>query len=155
MRHPAGPWDADRLRSFLDATIVPIRLSCRLPDGELWMVSLWYAFEDGRFHCATSAGADVVGFLRSDDRVAFEVSTNEPPYAGVRGNGTARMSPDEDKRRLRSLIDRYLGDRQSTLARTLLRPGRDEVQITIEPRRLYTWDFTERMADVDATRSGE
>jgi len=109
------------------------------------MLSLWYRYRDGALWCATSASADVVDYLASDDRVAFEISTNRPPYRGVRGNGTATIDPDVDKELLRELLERYLDGTDSPLAERLLSPGREEVRIRIDPARVYTWDFTDRM----------
>jgi nitroimidazol reductase NimA-like FMN-containing flavoprotein (pyridoxamine 5'-phosphate oxidase superfamily) len=144
-----GEWDRAGVAAFLADATVPIRLACRTPAGGLWMLSLWYRFDadEERLVCATSADADVVGYLRDDDGVAFEISTNDPPYRGVRGNGRATIGPDEDKTVLRSLLERYLGGTDSSLARRLLDPDRDEVAIRIDPKRCYSWDFTERMRD--------
>jgi len=149
-----GEWDRAGVAAFLADATVPLRLACHTPAGGLWMLSLWYRFdaEEERLVCATSADADVVGYLRDDDGVAFEISTNDPPYRGVRGNGHATITPDDDKEALRSLLDRYLDGTDSSLARRLLDPNRDEVTIAIDPERWYSWDFTERMndaADVD------
>lgn len=155
MTDPTGVWDADRARAFLHESTAPIRLSCHTPSGELWMLSLWYEYRDGVFYCATHANADVVSYLSSDDRVAFEVSTNRPPYKGVRGNGRASIEPDAGKARLRSLLERYLGGTDSSLADRLLDPDRPEVQLTITPDRLHTWDFTDRMADLPAPETNE
>jgi hypothetical protein len=147
-----GAWDADAAAAFLSETTVPLRLACLTPRERLWMLSLWFRWtdDDGEpaLWCATSAGADVVSYLESSDEVAFEVSTNDPPYRGVRGNGTATLEPDPDKELLESLIVRYLGDTDSDLARGLLAGDREEVRIRIEPRTLYSWDFSDRMGDV-------
>jgi nitroimidazol reductase NimA-like FMN-containing flavoprotein (pyridoxamine 5'-phosphate oxidase superfamily) len=140
-----GVWDAAEVAAFCDDHPIPLRLGCRTPRGGLWMLSLWYSHDDGRFRCATKADADVVGFLRADPTVAFEVSTNEPPYRGVRGAGTASVAPDEEKDLLRSLLERYLGGTDSTLARRLLDPDRDEVTVTVTPDRIHSWDFGGRM----------
>ncbi|QCC46558.1 pyridoxamine 5'-phosphate oxidase family protein [Halobellus limi] len=105
--------------------------------------------------CATGADAAVVEYLRNDPEVAFEVSTNEPPYKGVRGRGTASIEPDTDKRLLRSLFERYLGGTDNDLGDFLLDPDREEVRIRIRPERLHSWDFTERMADVSAVDADE
>jgi hypothetical protein len=144
-----GEWDRAGVTAFLADAHVPIRVACRTPAGGLWMLSLWYDFDPdaGEFVCATAADADVVGYLRADDGVAFEVSTNDPPYRGVRGNGHATISPDDGKETLRSLLERYLGGTDSSLAQRLLDPDRDEVVIRIDPDRCYSWDFTERMRD--------
>ena len=105
--------------------------------------------------CATSADAAVLEYLRHDSEVAFEVSTNHPPYKGVRGRGTASIEPDTDKRLLRALFERYLGGTDNDLGDFLLDPDREEVRIRITPERLHSWDFTERMADVSVVDADE
>jgi nitroimidazol reductase NimA-like FMN-containing flavoprotein (pyridoxamine 5'-phosphate oxidase superfamily) len=111
------------------------------------MLSLWYLWEDDALWCATGADADVVRYLRANDEVAFEVSTNDPPYRGVRGRGHASIDVDEEKTLLRRLLQRYLGGTDSTLARRLLAPERDEVRIRVDPARLHSWDYSDRMQD--------
>ena len=142
-----GPWSHEQLTQFLDEALIPVRIGCRRPDGGLWMLSLWYEYVDGEIRCATSKSSDIARFLRADGAVCFEVSTNRPPYMGVRGNGTATLEPDEDKTLLRGLLDRYLGGTDSELADTLLADTREELVIRIDPDRLFTWDFTDRMRD--------
>lgn len=140
-----GTWTLEEAEQFLRSTAVPLRLGCRRPSDDLWMLSLWYRYADGVFECATAATADVVRFLDHDPSVSFEISTNDPPYRGVRGNGTARVEPDEEKAVLRSLLERYLGGTDSPLAERLLAPDRREVTITVAPDRLHTWDYSNRM----------
>jgi nitroimidazol reductase NimA-like FMN-containing flavoprotein (pyridoxamine 5'-phosphate oxidase superfamily) len=140
-----GAWSRAEAAAFLEAQTVPLRLGCRRPSGDLWMLSLWYRYRDGSFECATAADADVVAYLDHDAPVSFEVSTNEPPYRGVRGNGTATVTPDEDKTVLRALLARYLGGTDSDLAERLLSPSRREVTVRISPDRLHSWDYSDRM----------
>ncbi len=142
-----GGLSRETIDQFLESTTVPLRLSCRRPDGSLWMLSLWYRYREGRLECATAANADVVAFLEGDPEVAFEVSTNRPPYRGVRGNGTATVAPDPEKTVLRDLLERYLETSEGPLARRLLDPERVEVTITIDPAVCYGWDYSARMAD--------
>lgn len=149
-----GPWSVDETTRFLREATVPVRLACRTRDGGLWMLSLWYEWVDGddgpELCCATGADADVVRYLRADGGVAFEVSTNDPPYRGVRGRGTATVEPDEGKTLLRNLLERYLGGTDNELGEFLLDDDREEVRIRISPERLHSWDFTDRMRDVTA-----
>ncbi|WP_276249990.1 pyridoxamine 5'-phosphate oxidase family protein [Haloarcula rara] len=140
-----GVWSREDLAAFLEAQTAPLRLGCRRPRGDLWMLSLWYRYQNGAFECATAADADVVSYLDHDPDVSFEVSTNDPPYRGVRGNGTSTVTTDEEKAVLRALIERYLGGTDSDLAQRLLAPSREEVCIRIEPDRLHSWDYSERM----------
>lgn len=143
-----GTWDESAVEAFLDDATVPIRLACHRGGDDLWMVSLWFHY-DGAFHCATGADADVVGWLREDDHVAFEVSTNDAPYRGVRGNGTVELARDDDKELLRSLMERYLGSTDHGLGKKLLRDDREEVHLTLRPERVYSWDFSGRMPGRD------
>lgn len=142
-----GDWSRTETAEFLDTALVPVRIGCHTPGGGLWMLSLWYRHRDGRIECATQESADVVSFLRANETVCFEVSTNRPPYMGVRGSGTATVGTDDGKDLLRTLVERYLGSTDSDLAAWLLREDRDEAAIRIEPSRLYTWDFTPRMRE--------
>jgi len=142
-----GAWSLDGVASFLRETTVPVRLSCHTPADRLWMLSLWYEYRDGRLWCATAADADIVEYLRADDEIAFEVSTNDPPYRGVRGNGVARVDEEGGKELLTALLERYLGGTDSSLADRLLDEDRKEVRIAIEPRRAFSWDYAARMAD--------
>lgn len=143
-----GAWTEHGVEAFLQETTVPIRLSTRRPDGSPWIVTLWYRYRDGAFECATGADADVVRFLRDDPHVGVDVSTNHPPYRGVRGHGVASVSADEDKRVLRALVERYLGDADSPLAAWLLSDDRDEVRVRVDPEELFSWDYTDRMTSV-------
>ncbi|MFU8869740.1 pyridoxamine 5'-phosphate oxidase family protein [Natronococcus sp.] len=154
-----GSRSREEIAAFLETQTIPVRLGCRTPAGHPWMVSLWYRHrsietdENGSgtendgwiLECATSAEADVVAYLRETPEVSFEVSTNDPPYAGVRGRGEASLEPDPEKEVLRDLLERYLGGTESKLARTLLDEDREEVTITLEPAVVYGWDFSGRM----------
>jgi len=146
-----GEWTQTETEMFLERALVPVRIGCHSTSGGLWMLSLWYRWRDGRIECATPVDADIVSFLRADDAVCFEVSTNRPPYMGVRGNGTATVGADEGKQTLRALVERYLGGTDTDLARWLLRDDREETVLRLDPARLYTWDFTPRMADVEGS----
>ncbi|QAU12075.1 pyridoxamine 5'-phosphate oxidase family protein [Halorubrum sp. BOL3-1] len=156
---PTGPWDRERVDEFLADARVPVRLGCRTPTDRPWIVSLWFSWDpdagddtdrpSGAIRCATGATADLVEFVGHDDQVSFDVSTNDPPYKGVRGRGRATVAPDEDKRLLRSLLTEYLGGVDNPTGERLLRPEREEVEIRVEPERLHTWDYTDRMEPAD------
>jgi len=147
MTEYTGAWDRGGAADFLAEATIPLRLACHTPSGRLWQVALWFRHDDGRLACATSAGADLVRFLEERSGVAFDVSTNEPPYRGVRGYGTAAIEPDPEKALLRALIERYLGGTDSALAERLLDEGREEVRVLVDPDRVHSWDYSDRMAD--------
>ncbi len=67
------------------------------------------------------------------------------PYRGVRGRGLARLHEERGGEILRLLVERYLGDTTSSLARWLLSRADSEAAIAIEPMTFLSWDFQERM----------
>ena len=79
------------------------------------------------------------------DSPIVEIAADDPPYRGVRGRGLARLEfqPPEDI--LRLLIQRYLDDEESSLARWLLGRRSSEVTIRVVPSHLHSWDYTRRM----------
>ena len=82
---------------------------------------------------------------RREPRCGFELARDAPPYQGVRARGMARLEKARGAEILGRLLDRYLGSRETPLARWLVSRAAQEVAIRIEPERLTSWDFTERM----------
>lgn len=140
-----GPYSLDEVERYLRETVVPLRVACLTRTGAPLVLSLWFLYRDGALWCASRPTAHVVRHLAHDARCAFEVARDAPPYRGVRGQGRARVLPDAGGHLLVELIDRYLGTRESRLARRLLASAADEMAIRIEPIRLASWDYTERM----------
>lgn len=147
-----GAWTEGEVEDFLQEATIPIRLATHRPDGSLWLVTLWYRYRNGSLECATQANADVIRFLRNDPEIAFDISTNRVPYRGIRGNGSVEVSSENATTVLRDLVERYLGDTDSPLAQRLLDDDRDEARIRIEPREVYSWDYTERMGKGSSER---
>jgi len=143
-----GKWSKDDVAQFLSEQDIPIRLSFISTDNQPWMLSLWYLFEDDVIYCATRKESKVIENLTRRPYCAFEVSTNDPPYRGVRGKGVVTITPDEDLLLLKKLVDRYISEENDTFREWLL--GRDvqEVQIAIEPEKIYSWDYGDRMRGI-------
>ena len=149
--HPTltGPWDAEAVTRHLDAARIPMRLATLAPSGTPCVTSLWYVRRARSLWCATIGTARLVRALRVDPRCGFEVAGDQPPYRGVRGQGTARIDVAAGAEVLRALIGRYLGDETSELARWLLSRVDREVAIEIVPARLTSWDYGERMRGIE------
>jgi nitroimidazol reductase NimA-like FMN-containing flavoprotein (pyridoxamine 5'-phosphate oxidase superfamily) len=140
-----GPWDQAQVDAFLHNTTFPLRLACVGEDGFPRVVSVWYGYDGQHLRCVSHRSSQLVSLLERCDRVGFELAPNEPPYHGVRGQGIARLDSDADGAVLRQMLERYLGGTTSKLARWLLSRAEDEMLITIEPLRLFSWDYRERM----------
>jgi hypothetical protein len=141
-----GPWDKSQIDSFLQGSTFPLRLACVGDDGFPRVVSVWYGYDGHRLRCVSHRSSQLVGLLEKCDRVGFELAPNEPPYHGVRGQGIARLDKDANGEVLSEMLRRYLGDTDSKLGNWLLSRAEDEVLITIEPLRLFTWDYRDRMS---------
>jgi len=142
-----GPWTQAQVEAFLHNSTIPLRLACVGEDGFPRVVSVWYGYDGQHLRCVSHRSSQLVGLLQRCDRVGFELAPNEPPYHGVRGQGIAMLDSDADGAVLRQMLERYLSGTDSKLARWLLSRAEDEVLISIEPLRLFSWDYRERMGN--------
>ncbi len=140
-----GPWSTGEIEAFLERERSPLRLALNGRDGFPLLASLWFRYADGALWCATHRESLVAKRLAKDPRVAFEVSVNEPPYVGVRGQAAVECLPESGAHELEALLERYLGGTDSSLARWLLSRADAEVALRIRPKWLTAWDFSGRM----------
>lgn len=141
----SGPWSLEQIRDYLGEARIPARVASRNPGGFPLVVSLWFVHDEGALWCATQARSAVARFLGREPRCGFEVAGDRPPYRGVRGFGRASLVPERAELVLRRLIARYLPGDDSPLARWLLSRVDGEVALRIEPQRLVSWDYSDRM----------
>ncbi|MGB7293863.1 MAG: hypothetical protein WBD99_16975 [Thermodesulfobacteriota bacterium] len=109
------------------------------------VTSLWFVFMNQRLYCSTQRTAKVIEFLSQNPRCGFEIASDQPPYRGVRGKGRATLSEEMGPKVLRILMDRYHIRKDSTLGKFLLSNLKNETAIEIEPIRIFTWDYSDRM----------
>lgn len=138
-------YSAEEIEQFLLSHAIPVRLACNANDRYPLLSSLWFFYEQGTIFCATHENSAVAKYLQEDSHCAFEIAVNEPPYKGVRGQGHAHLERTRSAEVLGLLIDRYLGDRKSQLAKWLLGRCDEEYVIRIVPAWVSSWDYTERM----------
>lgn len=142
---PDSAWSREEIEQFLDRFVAPLRLASTDGAGFPRVCSLWVRRRGDELVCATQSDAWIARALGRNARCGFELAPNEPPYFGIRGRGVARIDPDENAAELGRLIDRYLGDRSSELARWLLSRAEDEVVISIAVDSTTSWDYRDRM----------
>ena len=142
-----GPWTPNQIEAFLQQAVYPMRLACVATDGYPRVVSRWFRYEQDMLYCVSHRESSLVALLRRNERVGFEIAPNEPPYHGVRGQGTATLQALGDDDTLRVLLQRFLGGVDSKLARWLLSRSDEEMLISIQPQRWFSWDYRERMED--------
>lgn len=140
-------WTREVVERFLIDAVIPIRLAAVDSSGQPIVMSLWYLYRDGQLWCATQQGARLVAMLRGHSKVGFEIAGDTPPYFGVRGQGRVELSTEHGPTILEQLIERYLGRRDSRLAKWLLARSDEEIAIRIRPAWLTAWDYRARMND--------
>ena len=141
--------DLTQIEDYLNTVRIPIRLACTTESGWPMAIPLWFQYQSGRLFCATQKSARVVSYLLNNPRCAFEIAADLPPYCGVRGQAIARINDKIGASILEQLLLRYLGDIDNALARNLLAKSDDEVAIILEPVKIYTWNFSSRMQDIN------
>lgn len=140
---PTNPFPMD-----VNSLTVPVRIACIDGRGYPRVVSLWFLERDGRLYCATHRSAWIVSQLRRNAKVGFEISTNSPPYKGVRGTGEIRLEPMGERPLLQQLTRRYLAGSNGDLANWLLSRQQDELLLELIPDQVSHWDYSHRMSEV-------
>lgn len=124
---------------------IPLRISVETRGGPL-IVPLWFDWDGEHLWCASHRSAAIIAALEHTPVCAFDLSTNDMPYRGLRGRGAVRCRPELGGAVLERLIDRYLPDRTHPLAAWLLSRRDEEVAIEITPTWQTGWDYSRRMA---------
>jgi nitroimidazol reductase NimA-like FMN-containing flavoprotein (pyridoxamine 5'-phosphate oxidase superfamily) len=140
-----GPWSEHEIAVYLANTVIPVRLSVVSASGWPVVVSLWFQYQDGVLMCASKPHARIVELIRNNPRCGFDISTEAPPYSGVRGQGTAFLDDQQGETILEQLIDRYVDPAATNFRRWLKKDAKEELAIRIVPHRLMTWDYRQRM----------
>lgn len=141
----SGPFDRDQIEAFLDEAVIPLRLACVAPSGWPLVVSLWFIRRGDELVCATQRSSSLVRALEHDQRGAFEVAGETPPYRGVRGRARVAIEPDERLATLSTLLVRYVGGTEGAFAQRLLGRTAPEVVLRLDPVEVSSWDFSRRM----------
>lgn len=143
---PGSSWNQSTIESFLDSQLIPVRLAAiDNEEGFPLISSLWYFFADNKLWCASHESSRLSHLLIENPNCAFEISPNEMPYRGVRGQGKATLTKEHSGVILNQLISRYLKNKDNRLSQWLLSRVDCEYTIKIEPRWITAWDYTNRM----------
>ena len=125
--------------------VVLLRLACLTNSGWPMIVSLWFKFLNDRFYCATQENAKIISYLKKDNRCAFEISSEIPPYKGIRGQGKSIIKNELGIEILETVIEKYISKKDTNLKKYLLERKENEVAIEIIPIKIFYWDYTKRM----------
>ena len=140
--------DAEEINKFIPDLKIPIRVGFIKSNDVPAVISLWYVCNDGKIYCASQKTAKIVSYLKKNPLCGFEIAADKPPYKGMRGEGTARILNETGVYVLDLLIEKYLGEKESTLSKLLRNNSKTEVAIEITPQKIFHYDYSKRMKDV-------
>ena len=139
--------DTEEIDKFIPDSKIPIRIAFIKSTDLPAVISLWYVCKDGKIYCATQKTAKIVSHLQRNSVCGFEIAADKPPYKGMRGKGTTRILNETGAYVLDILIEKYLGEKESTLSKFLRDNSKTEVAIEITPQKIFHYDYSERMKD--------
>ena len=142
----SGPWCRDEINGYRDNSVIPIRLAVQGDTGYPIIASLWFLRQGSTIVCSSQRAARILQCLRKKPVCAFEISGDDLPYHGVRGQGDVDLSYGDGQGDLGKLVSRYLADTNLELQEWLLSRSDSEISIRIEPRNFCSWDYRKRMA---------
>lgn len=137
-------WQQPEIQAYLESTQTPMRLSTTKPDGFPLICSVWHYIENDYLYAVSHKDSLLVKTLLNQPKCAFDISTNEPPYKGIRGQGLADIQLDASHY-LPKLIDKFLGQNFQDLQQFLMNRLDEERLIVININKISAWDFSGRM----------
>jgi len=139
-------WSESEIYEFLATIRIPIRVATST-DSYPTLCSVWYMFDQqqGELLCASHENSKLVADLKANEKCAFEIAPNKPPYCGVRGKAKVTLTREHARETLATLIENYLGDLDSGLAKWLLSRSDEEYVLRLTPIQITSWDYSERM----------
>ncbi len=149
-----GPWSAELVRAHLDSSVIPLRIGVESRTGWPLVLSVWFVADGFELLGATRPTSALVRCLERQPRCGFEVASDRPPYAGVRGRAHVELDPAAGAQVLDRLLIRYLGSVDTPLGERLRATAADEVCFRLRPVSITSWDFRRRMAS-SLTGAGE
>lgn len=140
----SGPWDMVQIESFLANEIIPVRLGTIGRTGAM-VQSVWFDYRDGFIWCSTQSDSVLLRRVRHDPRAGFEVAPDAAPYRGVRGRAIAEISHIGAAEVLDRLVEKYIDDPTSNMARWMRSRRTTEVALRLNPLTLHSWDHSARV----------
>jgi hypothetical protein len=145
----------DPVAQELLASRIPARLAYNWTDGTPRVVSIWFHWDGSDIVMASLPGAPKLKALRTGDRVAITIDTNDPPHHILSIRGTAEVTQTQGVvPEYAQAAARYLGrERGEAYVGSLptdIRMGR----IAVRPDQVVVLDFETRFPSPVASLRG-
>ena len=73
-----GPWDMQKIESYLSTCVVPLKLAIISARGWPVIVSLWFFYEHGVIICASKEKSKVVQLLKKNNKCCLLYTSPSP-----------------------------------------------------------------------------
>ena len=135
----------DPVAQELLASRIPARLAYNWSDGTPRVVSIWFHWDGSDIVMATLPGAPKLQALRSGDRVALTIDTNDPPHHVLSIRGTADVAEIQGVvAEYAQAAVRYLGSAQGEAYVGSLPSDIRMGRIAVRPDHVVVLDFETR-----------
>jgi PPOX class probable F420-dependent enzyme len=142
----ADSWSPESLLLFAEAA--PAVLTTYRKDGTASTSPVWFRFHDETLEVVIAKGDVKLRHLESDPHCALLVFETRSPFRGVRVEGVAVLSTDDDGGARLEIASRYLGpDDGPKFNEQRVRPG---YILRIEPTATSQWDLSAILPRSDA-----
>jgi hypothetical protein len=136
----------DPIARELLASAIPARLAYTWTDGTPRVASLWFHWDGQELVMCTFRGAPKLKALKTDDRVAMTIDTNEPPNHILSIRGRAEVTEVEGVvREYATAATRYLGQEQGEAYIRSLPAAVPMARIAVRPDHVVVLDFETRV----------
>ena len=123
-----------------------MRLATIGGDGSPVIYPVWYHYAKDRLYLFSQKNARKMEDIERNSTVYFSIDTETFPNKGVKGKGTARMisDPSEGVPLVERMLEKYLGDTDSSYPKAMLESVRKGSAVVVEIRPHYytVWDYT-------------
>ena len=136
---------ADPVARELLASTIPARLAYVWTDGSPRVASLWFHWNGTDLVLCTFGGAPKLRALKTGDRVALVIDTNDPPNHVLSIRGTAAVTEVAGVvEEYAAAAARYLGREQGQAYVQSLPPDVPMARIAVRPDAVVLLDFERR-----------
>jgi hypothetical protein len=124
---------------------IPARVAYAWRDGTPRVTPLWFHWDGEELVMGTFRGAPKLKALKTGDRVALTIDTNDPPNHILSIRGTAEVTEVEGVvREYAAAATRYLGKEQGEAYVQSLPPAVPMARIAVRPDHVVILDFETR-----------
>jgi general stress protein 26 len=142
------PLNEQDTKEFLTTKILNVHLGTVDENGHANIHPAWYYYDDSKekIYVETGKHSKKMENLSRIDTVYFCIDDPNPPYKGVRGKGSVKVSIDVNSNVLvaQKIHLRYLGNLEHPMSHELMdaiKKGQSVV-LEISPKYFSTWDYS-------------